>query len=622
MMKKVLLISMPFASVRYPSAALSLLKSLLKREGVSCNVAYLNIFFQAYIGSPDIYEAIANLIMVGEWVFSEELFGEQWARSDRRKVEALDAPLLSDELKRKGILESIDHLRSMAQPFVRECLERVKWDDYSIIGFTSVFSQHVASLALARHIKQRWPDKIIAFGGANCEEEMGKALLRLFPFVDWVFNGEADLSFSQAVTQWFAGRPPAGIPGVTYRDDSQIIEQNSGLSPEMNSLPYPNFEEYFMALKKWSPACLRSAPISLELSRGCWWGKKAQCIFCGLNCKTLNFRRKSPQRAEDEIKALTARYKVDRVILTDSILDMSFFKTLLPALADWGGLEELFLEAKVNLNRDQMLTLKSAGVKFFQPGIESLDSEILAHMRKGTTLLQNVQFLKWAQEYGVYPTWNLLYGFPGENAEAYQRMALLVPSIVHLCPPLDVSPVLLVRFSPLFEQNQEWGLKNIRAHAGYRSFYPFTQEDLDELAYFFDYDFDGKDFIPGYIDPLKHEVQDWKQCWKQPRPPMLTFDQQPGGKVVIYDTRTPGQSHREELEGEKAMAIVACDAIRQFDSLVKEIYAKSSKKLSDTAALKCHLDELVARRFMLREGDQYLSLAMKPGLKMDVSEEW
>jgi hypothetical protein len=83
-----------------------------------------------------------------------------------------------------------------------------------IIGFTSVYSQQVASLALARRIKERWPDKIVAFGGANCQEEMGRALLRLFPFVDWVFNGQADLSFPEAVARWSAGEWPEGVSGA------------------------------------------------------------------------------------------------------------------------------------------------------------------------------------------------------------------------------------------------------------------------------------------------------------------------------------------------------------------------------------------------------------------------
>jgi hypothetical protein len=266
---------------------------------------------------------------------------------------------------------------------------------------------------------------------------------------------------------------------------------------------------------------------------------------------------------------------------------MRSFKTLLPALGEWGALEELFLDTKANLTREQLRLLKSAGVTLFQPGIESLDSEILAHMRKGTTLWQNVQFLKWARQYGLYPAWNLLCGFPGENPEAYRRMASLVPSIFHLQPPAILTPVLLVRFSPLFEQSQQWGLKSIRAHAGYRSVYPFGQEDLDELAYFFDYDFDGRDAVATYIAPLRLEIQAWQQAWQQQEPPVLAYERQTGGGIVIRDTRPCRLSYRVELQGESR-----------------------GEEYSGDSVLRRHLDELCAGRLMLREGDRYLSLAI------------
>jgi len=93
-MKRVLLLNMPFVSVRYPSPGLSLLKSIIDREGIPCDVKYLNIFFQAYIGNPNLYEGISDLTIIGEWIFGEALFGERWAQSDRASFDALDAPLL------------------------------------------------------------------------------------------------------------------------------------------------------------------------------------------------------------------------------------------------------------------------------------------------------------------------------------------------------------------------------------------------------------------------------------------------------------------------------------------------------------------------------------------------
>jgi ribosomal peptide maturation radical SAM protein 1 len=619
-MKKVLLLNMPFVSVRYPSPALSLLQSILTDQGVSCDVRYLNIFFQAFTRRPQIYEGIADLILVGEWIFGEALFGKAWASSERGSFDALDAPLLPSGFKESAARDALTAFRSMAATFIDRCMEGISWDDYSIIGFTSVFSQHTASLALAKRIKERFPEKIIAMGGANCQEEMGTALLRLFPFVDWVFNGEADISFPQAVLQWFDGKPPKGIPGANYRSDDRIIEQGSGPSPELDDLPYPLFDDYFEALEHWAPDFQSFVPISLEFSRGCWWGNKSQCVFCGLNCRNLKFRRKSPQRAEAEIKTLAAKYHVDRVILTDSILDMSFFKTLLPSLAEWGGLAELFLEVRSNLNCQQVGILKSAGVSMFQPGIESLDTEMLSYMQKGTTLLQNIRFLKCAREYGIYPTWNLLYGFPGENPDAYRRMASLVSSIVHLSPPMDVSPVLVVRFSPLFEQSREWGMSNVQAHKGYRSIYPFEQEDVDVIASFFEFDHVGKEKVPRYIEPLKQQVRIWKQQWEQ-KPPSLTVVEEPG-KIVLYDDRPSRKEDRIELTGDVAAAYAVCQDIASFKAIAEHVGSQKGEDHLGDDELRQALDSFVERRLMLREGDLYLGLATKPGQRMDISEEW
>lgn len=621
-MPSVILINMPFASAKFPSPALSILKPLVEKTGVRCDVAYLNILFQEACGGSEPYEGVADLLVIGETVFGAELFGEDWSQSDRGRLDALSAPLMPDGINREDMRKSLLDLRPQAGEFLRECLRTIKWQDYGIVGFTSVYSQNVAALALAQQIKQRWPDKIVAFGGANCEEDMGAALLRLFPFVDWVFNGEADLSFPQAVVNWFKGKPPTDISGVAYRSDGQIVTQGQGQSPQMDDLPYPDFDDYFKALNQWAPDFLTSAPISLELSRGCWWGKKSQCIFCGLNCHSINYRRKSPGRAESEIKELTTRYHVTKVILTDSILDMSYFKTLLPRLAEWGGLDELFLESRSNLTRDQVSMLSAAGVRLFQPGVESLDSEMLAYMGKGTTLLQNVQFLKWALEYELYPTWNLLYGFPNEPAEAYRRMHELIPSIAHLFPPLDVSPVLLVRFSPLFEQYQKWHIRNLRAHKGYQSVYPYDPPDLDALAYFFDFDCDGQDQIPVYIDPLKKRVRLWQQLWTQSQPPMLTEVQTAENKIMIYDTRSGQNSHRFELQGPLASAYRYCDTMRPFEAVAAEMQNQWGSRYGGDDRLRQALDKLVAHRYMLKENDTYLSLATRPGRVLDVSEEW
>ncbi len=74
------------------------------------------------------------------------------------------------------------------------------------------------------------------------------------------------------------------------------------------------------------------------------------------------------------------------------------------------------------------------------------------------TALQNLRLLKWCAEIGVSAMWNLLYGFPGEAPEEYDRMVELIPSIVHLEAP-NFSHVQIQRFSPYFEKAAEFGLQ-------------------------------------------------------------------------------------------------------------------------------------------------------------------
>src|SRR6185503_12803258 len=98
--------------------------------------------------------------------------------------------------------------------FLEECLEEVVAARPRLVGFTSVFQQHVASLALARRIKRALPETFIVFGGANCEGPMGAETVRQFPFVDAAVSGEADLVFPELVGRVLAGRPLDGLPGV------------------------------------------------------------------------------------------------------------------------------------------------------------------------------------------------------------------------------------------------------------------------------------------------------------------------------------------------------------------------------------------------------------------------
>jgi radical SAM superfamily enzyme YgiQ (UPF0313 family) len=106
----------------------------------------------------------------------------------------------------------------------------------------------------------------------------------------------------------------------------------TSLSPtrvrNLDELPHPNFDEFF----EQGGGTFRRVVV-METARGCWWGDKHHCTFCGIDFP-LRFRSKSPARALDEVVALRDRYDARLFVMTDPILDMRYFRDFIPGLAD------------------------------------------------------------------------------------------------------------------------------------------------------------------------------------------------------------------------------------------------------------------------------------------------
>ena len=612
MLPNILLISMPFASVQFASMGLSTLKPVLELHEMACDIVYLNFAFRKFVNDAEAYDRVTDHWMLGEWVFGGELFGEDWVDSRAGSIERVSEIIASQSAQKNHsqILGAAGRYRRAAGAFLDRCITDINWEKYQIVGFTSAYSQQTASLALAQRVKKCFPEKVIVFGGANCQDEMGLAIMEHFSFVDWVFSGDAEESFPRAVKCWSAGRAPEGIEGVVIRKDGRIIHHGTTLVMDLNQLPYPDFKDYFQAVKELAPDLYGRVPLSVELSRGCWWSAKSQCTFCGIHSQLHTYRCKSPERALSEINDLTSFYGVGNVWVIDTNLASGYYRTLLPALGMRKNvLSGFFVETKADIKRENLGALKQAGARVFQPGIESLDTEVLNHMRKGTTLLQNVRVLKWARDLGLKPMWNFLHSFPGESSAAYLRMADLIPYLVHLHPPTNVGPMALQRFSPLFQHPEQWNIMKIRASEGYRSMYPFDPEQLDRIAYTFDYAVEGSSSEKDYLNPVLNQLEIWKDLWCGKEPPLLAYEPLSCGNLLVYDTRPVGKELCVELETHLSLALQACDTGLTLKEISKEVKEEmGSAAYPGDIVLQKGMERLAAFGFVIKEGACYLNL--------------
>lgn len=614
---RVLLISMPFGALERQALGPSLLKACLTRVQIDCEIRYLNFDFAGLAGVHDYFWAAHHVpytAFAGDWCFTDQLYGAD----EPREREYIDRILRGEWKLSETDIRRLLRIKSLTGLFLQHCLSSIDWSRYQVVGFTSTFEQNIASLALARRIKYLHPGVKIVFGGANWEGEMGFELHRQFAFVDFVCSGESEQSFPALIDCIRRRKAPADVPGIVYRDGAKSVATgSSGLVEDLDGLPTPDYEDYFRDLAA-SGVNADVLPVLLfETARGCWWGAKAHCTFCGLNGGAMAFRAKSQARALAELKQLTRRWGITMVESVDNILDMHYFQDFLPSVAAEEMGLQLFYEVKANLSRRHLKALAEAGVNRIQPGIESMSDHVLTLMRKGTTALQNIQLLKWCREYQVSSEWNLLYGFPGETRADYQETLELLPAIRFLGPPCACGPLRLDRFSPYFDHPKEFGLHRVRALRSYEYLYPFDRESQHRLAYYFDFD-----YMPGH-DPrgLSDDVIRYVQAWQRdPEPGALIARRLPDGQLRLDDTRA-GATRTVVMGGLEQAAYESCDRAHTVDAIQSNLRKRFPSVAFETTQLRAFLESATANHLMLRHGAKYLSLALATGELRTVLEQ-
>jgi ribosomal peptide maturation radical SAM protein 1 len=567
------LVSMPFMDIDRPSIQLGLLKAIGQAQGFPVRTLHANLDFAARIG-VDYYRKLSEHRgrMLGDWLFSLEAFGSAAPDSDCHLLDEFAYELSYLGETPEELKERLLQTRYRDVPaYLDSLVDGYPWDRARIVGFSSTFQQTTASFALARRLKERHPDTVMLFGGANFDGEMGLELVRSVDCIDAAVIGEGDHAFPLLLNAFAAGTDPGAVPGVAHRVHDRVVacDQSVPLT-RLDDLPIPDYGEYFEraeALGLVSRVGHRNVWIPFEAARGCWWGAKHHCTFCGLNGTMMQFRSKSPGRVLNELAQQAQRYHSFLFEAVDNILDMQYLKELLPALIESGADYEIFFEVKANLTRAQLRLLAQGGVSRMQPGLESLNSNVLRLMRKGVRAAQNVNVLRWARYYNIYVAWNILWGFPGETVQDYAEQAALIPHLVHLQPPSSATRIWMERHSPLYSQPETFRVRSRTPERSYRYVYP-ESVNLRKVAYFFEYELEDPLPDDAYTS-LCRAVAEWSEAWNAGRSPVLKYWSAPGF-LQIYDGRHGGHEGTYTFRGAIANIYLACSNRPITASAVRE----------------------------------------------------
>lgn len=622
----IVLVTMPKADVERPSIALGLLKAILARHGITSRVLYGNLRFLEYFG-PHAYRMLGFARpeeALVDWLFSPVAFPE-YAPPVEPYLDALCSQnIMFRKAERGPLVERLLDLRQRSREFVDWLAETVLNLKPRIVGCTSTFQQHVASLALLRRLRELDPQIVTMIGGANCESIMGRTTHQNFPWVDYVASGESDgyiadlcrkvLNHGRALA---VADLPEGVFGPVHREAGYPHAAYGDGVPRavtlsMEGMPTPDYDDYYKELdgSLYARHIVPGTPI--EAARGCWWGAKHHCTFCGLNGHGMSYRSKRAESVLTELDTLHERYGTTRFEVVDNIIEMDYFESLLPVLADSERDYSFFFETKANLKKSQIALMSRAGVRWIQPGIEALHSDVLKLIRKGVTAIRNVQLLKWCQQYGIRVGWNMIAGFPGEEDAWYAEIATWLPVIDHL-QPCSIVALRYDRFSPYFNDALAFGLE-LDPVQFYRFAYPLAPERLKDQVYFFE---DRSTTVPVYLkegpipgrpglEAVRDIVTGWVDGWKQKVPRLQARRQ--GECLDITDTRACAPVPSLRLDGLAALVLELCDGIMRPHQIAKACLA--SGQGASAAEIDAAVQELIDRRLLLALDGGLLSLVL------------
>jgi ribosomal peptide maturation radical SAM protein 1 len=598
------LVSMPSLSGRFPSFQLGLLKPTLEREGIDCQTFSLFLYFGTHIGWR-LNEALSEVssALVGEWIWAKAAFGdfadeEEYLARFRPAVEAVcrQADCTVEDLLRVR--------NEKVFSFLDFCMESVDWSRFFAVGLSVVFQQTLATLAFARRLRSEHPDLPILLGGGFFEDDIAEEVLKGCSYVDYIHCGDADETLPPILRRLHRGESAVGMAGLRARDDDGVIV--GARAPNLQDLsktPVPDFDEYFYAREEGGYGAFEGRDevmLPIETARGCWWGMKNHCTFCGLNRAGMDFRSKPADDVLEMLKALHRRYDQLHFDAIDNIIEPRYVEQLFGKLADARSDVRIHYEVRPSLKRAQLRIMKAGGLFSVQPGIESLSTHVLQLMNKRTTAMRNLEFMKWCTYFGIHNLYNILLRFPGETQEDYDEQTELIELIGHLQPPKYIVRVRADRGSPMFTAPDDNGVLKLRPTPCYPYLYPTERFDLSRISYYFEHD------MPSALDDSAYAgifdaVARWQHRWQErPRPTLRYFKS--WDTLRIVDARYEGTTELV-LEDREARLYEALLDARRLDHLEAELDEPPE-------VIEGVLGELVDRGLVVHRDGLWLALAL------------
>jgi putative methyltransferase len=180
--------------------------------------------------------------------------------------------------------------------FLRETPEELieTLDEPFLVGFSCYLWNFEYNKAVARKVKDKYPECLILFGGHQVTSDT--SLLESNPFIDILIHGEGEEVFEKLLVALSENAEIDRVPNIIYRKKDGILIQSKKERILGTDYPSPYTEGFFDDILKSHPDMGFSA--ILETNRGC----TNNCSFCDWGPHETKVRMFPIERVKGDIR--------------------------------------------------------------------------------------------------------------------------------------------------------------------------------------------------------------------------------------------------------------------------------------------------------------------------------
>lgn len=330
------------------------------------------------------------------------------------------------------------------------------------------------TVQIARAAKKRNPDMPVVLGGWHPSLLPDQTLAA--EYVDIIVKGQGEDAFVEVLDRLRAGESMAGVAGVGYKDsDGRLVFNSPRTLKPISELPP---KAYHLAdFDAYQRVCGRR------------WAMYTSSLACPYSCAYCTndgvYGRKwnglEPEQVVEETTDLVSRYGLELLWIVDDnfLVDRQRAIQIAEGLVSRGVKFNWSIQATTNLvsrfSVEELKLLRRAGLSQVAHGAESGSPKVLHLMNKDFQKIETIYSAadKLSQA-GIRPSFNIIFGFPGEGETERQETIRLIMDVCRRYPGAEFWTNIFTPYpgSPIMQRAFELGIDVPKTLEGWADFFP------------------------------------------------------------------------------------------------------------------------------------------------------